>query len=241
MNGVDNGTSFIDECGKTVTANGNVCTKAGNFKFAPSSAYFGGSAGDFLSIPNSGDWNFGSDKFTIDTYFRLDDPTVDCQLIFKVHGSEARKAFTFYYRCLSGTSSFSTEINNGSGESNVWLYYFSAKKSDSIVLRSSAWYHVALTRSGSDWSVYLDGVKLINFDAAYDSSCTIPNFGYGVTIGDYLKGYIDELRVSKGIARWTKNFTPPKRPYGTWYHEDIKPGRKQLLLPRSMEQSYLRG
>lgn len=36
---------------------------------------------------------------------------------------------------------------------------------------------------------------------------------YSGTAGGYLTGYVDEFRVSNGIARWTGNFTPPSLQY----------------------------
>ena len=36
---------------------------------------------------------------------------------------------------------------------------------------------------------------------------------YADTPGGFLAGYLDEIRVSKGIARWTNSFTPPSQPY----------------------------
>ena len=50
------------------------------------------------------------------------------------------------------------------------------------------------------------------------SSITIPDFAAGIAIGfypaaTYLTGYLDEYRISKGIARWTSNFNSPIRTY----------------------------
>ena len=45
----------------------------------------------------------------------------------------------------------------------------------------------------------------------------------------YFKGWIDEVRVSKGIARWTSNFTPPTQPYYATDDERITfPSRQSL-------------
>ena len=64
MDGNDNGTTFTDECGKTVTAHGDVCTKTAEKKFGTASAYFDG-VDDYLSLADSDDWNFSSGDFTI--------------------------------------------------------------------------------------------------------------------------------------------------------------------------------
>src|SRR5690606_37647124 len=69
MDGSDNGTTFTDECGKTVTAHGDVCTKTAEKKFGTASAYFDGN-GDYLSVPASEDFNFGAGDFTIDLWVK---------------------------------------------------------------------------------------------------------------------------------------------------------------------------
>ena len=84
---------------------------------------------------------------------------------------------------------------------------------------ANTWYHIALDRNGSNWYMFIDGVQLA---AAYSASNTFNNatgqlnVGAGYSpVGDFLNGWLDEFRISKGIARWTANFTPPTVAYGT--------------------------
>jgi hypothetical protein len=82
---------------------------------------------------------------------------------------------------------------------------------------SPQWNHYAIVRSGSNFYGFVNG-------QLYDSSSwagSVVAFGATVYIGrDYTLsgphyyGHIDELRVSKGIARWTSDFTPPTQAYG---------------------------
>ncbi|GMX60063.1 MAG: hypothetical protein MNSN_10890 [Minisyncoccus archaeiphilus] len=65
MDGTDNGTVFSDQTGKTVTRYGNTKTVIGTKKFGSASTYFDGS-GDYIDIPSSSDFEFGSNDFTID-------------------------------------------------------------------------------------------------------------------------------------------------------------------------------
>jgi prepilin-type N-terminal cleavage/methylation domain-containing protein len=65
MDGSDNGTVFNDQTGKTVTRYGDTKTVTSVKKFGSASAYFDGS-GDYLTIPDSDDWDFGTDPFTIE-------------------------------------------------------------------------------------------------------------------------------------------------------------------------------
>jgi hypothetical protein len=77
------------------------------------------------------------------------------------------------------------------------------------IINSNTWYHIALVKSASS------GIKLyINGNQSgtpYTSSTNFSNgilrVGYGVN--GYFNGYIDDLRITKGLARYNYNFTPP--------------------------------
>lgn len=76
------------------------------------------------------------------------------------------------------------------------------------------WYHIAGVRASSTTYLFIDG-QLQN------TGSSTANIGGGrtLTIGAannpslFLHGYLDEVRVSKGVARWTSSFTPPERAY----------------------------
>jgi hypothetical protein len=83
----------------------------------------------------------------------------------------------------------------------------------------NTWHHVAVTRVGNTYRLFLDGTKV------KEQTASIPDYvvSSDLVIGKhrdypsaprYLQGYIDELRISKGIARWTDDFTPNTTYYG---------------------------
>ena len=89
----------------------------------------------------------------------------------------------------------------------------------SSAITSSAWHHIAVTRSSGTVRMFIDGTVLgttlsesaINYLVGANRPAV---GGSGVTEGaEGIAGYIDEIRVSKGIARWTANFTPPAAAY----------------------------
>ena len=76
----------------------------------------------------------------------------------------------------------------------------------------NAWNHIALVRSGSTIRVYINGTQA--FSATYTGTyASTSGGGIGYTPGlsnNYsFNGYIDDLRITKGVARYTGNFTPP--------------------------------
>jgi hypothetical protein len=87
--------------------------------------------------------------------------------------------------------------------------------------------HLEIVRNGANIYMFLDGVALtLEAITAIDASTEIPNFGGSsvFTVGAsgstsatqwVMNGYLDEFRISKGVARHTANFTPPTIPYSS--------------------------
>ena len=81
---------------------------------------------------------------------------------------------------------------------------------------TGVWYHIAFIRNGSTGLLFIDGISQPL--TVFTAFSTLPALSAILTVGtdndgSYVKGYMDEVRISKGIARWTNNFTPPSTPY----------------------------
>jgi hypothetical protein len=199
MDGTDNGTTFADQTGKTITRSGDTKTVTATKKFGTASAYFDGSS-DYLSIPTSTDFDFGTGDFTIDWWFNPDTVTSDDGM-------------------FSLNSSSQIELSIAIYESKLYFNKKNEALSGTTILSSGQWYHVAMVRSGNYLKCYLNGVLEISFDV---TSQTFSSGGNVLWIGQYasgahsFQGYLDEFRISKGIARWTTNFTPMNAKYYWW-------------------------
>jgi len=82
-------------------------------------------------------------------------------------------------------------------------------------LVTNSWYHLAAVRSGTNFMIFQNGVSL---GASQGNTNAVSSYASDLNIGrgcweGVLDGWIDEVRISKGIARWTANFTPPTHPY----------------------------
>ena len=83
------------------------------------------------------------------------------------------------------------------------------------MLSINTWYHIAVTRSGNTFKSFINGVveKTFTVSGTIYSDTTIPyNIGRsGYSSGGYFyyNGYMDDLRITKGVARYTTTFTPP--------------------------------
>lgn len=83
-------------------------------------------------------------------------------------------------------------------------------------MTSNTWVHLAAVKSGSTLTLYQNGVNV----ASATQSGTIVDGGKPLLIGYetgqgasvYFDGYLEDIRITKGIARYTANFTPPIQP-----------------------------
>ncbi len=104
-----------------------------------------------------------------------------------------------------------------SGGSLFWYYDSGLAHNSDISPVVNTWYHVAFSRSGTNLRVFMDGSQIgstftdsVNYNTATQLYVGKMSVGHPP-----LEGNLDEVRISKGVARWTSNFTPPTGPYTT--------------------------
>ena len=198
LNGPDDSTTdadFVDSSLQehSVTQEGNAKLENTQKKFGATSGYFDGS-GDSLTIPNSEDWDFGNEDFTIDFWVRFDSLSV-------VDFVRMNNFVFFYYQpqhCLCGY------INGGE---------YALSTNSNFFPEEDIWYHIALVSNGGKWYLFQNGI-LIDSDLSVSplNNNLEMKIGGGWTSRE-LNGYIDGFRISKGIARWTSNFNVPSGEY----------------------------
>lgn len=182
-----------------VTPVGHVQHETDQKKFGNTSIYFDGS-GDYLSIADHATLDFGSDDFTIDLWVY-------------VFGSGARRIVSKADTGVSNGYLFGINASNqlefsqfGGGGSTI---------TDTNTISGSVWTHVAVVKYSGTLKIYTGGVS----DGSGSCGDIIGNalatqFGRLATQTGYdWNGYKDEIRISKGVAHWTANFTPPTSPY----------------------------
>ncbi|MFI5397603.1 MAG: LamG-like jellyroll fold domain-containing protein [Candidatus Binatia bacterium] len=80
-----------------------------------------------------------------------------------------------------------------------------------------AWIHFALTRHGNVWNMFLNGVSGGATTQPAGSLTADTRVGIGTNpngVINHFPGWIDEVRITKGLALYTANFTPPTQPFG---------------------------
>lgn len=73
------------------------------------------------------------------------------------------------------------------------------------------WYHIALTRQGNSWRAFVNGIQegLTATNTSKDTREVQPTLGGDNTTNTFFSGQIDEFRFTRGVARYTANFSPP--------------------------------
>lgn len=187
----DGSTTFEDSSpsGHTITPV-NCTHEDTQKKFGDTSIYFNGTGG--LTLDTSTDFELDGD-FTIDYWMY---PTGTGSLGFTNYVTVNRFQALYMTSASAGVMS----INGGS---NI-----------SLSFTANAWQHYALVRSGSTITAYVNGVSQGTYTYSSTIGASSHNYiGRSENSGHYSHGYIDELRVVKGTAIWTSDFTPPTAPY----------------------------
>jgi hypothetical protein len=214
-NGAQNNT-FVDGSTNnfTVTRNGN--TTQGTFSpFSQTgwSNYFDGS-GDSISAPDNAALEFGSGDFTIEASVYLTAYSSSYSGFYGTYvvarDANSGRSYTFY---ITATVSSFTGIGfvtfDGSGNANL---NFAASAS----LNLNTWYHIAVSRSGTTFRLFLNGSLIGSTTSAVSILDTaVPTrIGAGAYSGFeyYFTGYISNVRIVKGTAVYTSAFTPPSAP-----------------------------
>jgi hypothetical protein len=206
--GTNGSTTIIDSSPtpKTVTAFGNAQISTAQSKFGGASLRFTVDSTDHLSIPASRSLQVGADDFTVEAWVYLLGNRTFNHIVSK-GGQNAR------------------EWALNVGPSNISFYWSTNGLSlgDSSVSRSATlplneWMHIAAVKSGTTIKIFKDGVQQ-GSDGAFTSIFSgngtfwVGRFMDFGQISHSLNGHLDDLRITKGVARYTANFTPPTAPF----------------------------
>lgn len=176
---------------------GNAQVSTSVTKFGTGSMAFDGS-GDYLVVPASSEHTFGTSPFTVEFWYYANVNSGERGVVAK------------------GTSGLSTnwQISQvGTGEIR-FFYNAITNFQTTTQLNTNTWYHVAVVGNSTSIVIYINGVQDASVTYTYnytDNSI----FRVGINRGStqVFNGYIDDLRITNGVARYTADFTPPSAPY----------------------------
>jgi hypothetical protein len=184
---------IFDNTGKNnLETVGNAQIDTTTKKYGTGSMEFDGT-GDYLDFPQTVDFAFGTGDFTVEFWAYLNSATG-----------------TFLHATTDTAGTFGvSSINN---DSDVFAYTVGGSSVSwlNVTLSTGTWQHYAFVRSGSTLTWYLNGVsqggKTFTNNVTATGRLRVGSY-YDGTIP--LNGFIDDLRITKGVARYTANFTPP--------------------------------
>jgi hypothetical protein len=196
--------ALTDDTGKAVTVVGNTTVSTSTKKYGSGSAYFDGN-GDYLTLADSADWEFGSGDFTIEAWINAT-LTGWHAVVSQRNTAASQSAFIFYTDQTTGLLTFALSTSGTA--------FTHTLTSGTTYVQANVWTHVAAARNGNTLRLFIDGVLVgtMSVTGATIYNSTVPLMVGGDTYSSpssFMNGYIDDLRITKGIARYTTDFTPP--------------------------------
>lgn len=202
----ENGSTTIPDSSpipKTVSRFGDTKISTAQSKFGGASCVFDGS-GDYLTVPAGTDFAFGTGDFTVEMWFNPSSVTVYHALFYT--GQYEKNQLSLRVTAAGKLQSF---INNGVNAYGI--------PTGATSLVAGAWHHIAICSASGVIKVFLNGLQETSATNTQSIASTAAVYigaqNVDGTLSVYPTGYIDELRVTKGVARYTANFTPPPAPF----------------------------
>ena len=197
FDGVDGSTTFSDGKGRVWTPAVGAKIVTDYFRFGGSSALFN-AGGNIYTVPTE-DFAFGTGDYTVEAWVRVGVPPgggfTNDRLVF---GSSVTSPETLFF------------LTNDANLPGMWDS--SVGHISSIAVSVDQWTHVAWSRAAGTLRIFVGGVQgysgtqSVNFNAKTFSSV-------GARGDRWFNGRMDELRITKGVGRYTENFTPPDNPF----------------------------
>ena len=202
-------TSDSSDRGNSITFNGDAQISTAQSKFGGSSLDFDGT-GDYLDVGGTY-WNtaLNNTDFTIEFWVRFDSVTGIRRLIVNNSGSNGLGVY------LNSSGYVDAFFYSG-----TWRYMqYDDGSATKTAVSTNTWYHVAWTRSGNVWTLFLNGnierQKTMSYTIAASSLDKLIIGRRGDATGQELDGYLDDIRITVGVARYTSSFTPPTSAHPT--------------------------
>ena len=190
---------------KTITLSGDVKSSTTQSKYLTSSMYFDGT-GDYLNTSSSSILAFGSRDFTFESFIYAT--------------SLSQSLYPTFISNWTGTwaaNKWSVHAGHNSYGNKALFYCYNADSANPLLegtttLAIDTWYHIAVTRSGNTFRLFVNGVledSNTSFTGSIDGGTSELVYAPSPVSDNDFQGYLSDLRITKGLARYTANFTPP--------------------------------
>lgn len=199
----DDNNDFVDSStnAHTLTVGGNATQSTFSpYRHGGYSTYFDGT-GDYITAPSHTSFDFGTGDFTIETWINIPDVT--------------SAWLAFISRAYSNNGGW--RLYKNTGNNNLRFYYTDSGttsyiEASSTGLTNNTWHHIAIVRNSSTTTIYVDGVSKGSgtISTSLNPGTFAVEIGSGVVQSSYpITGNMTDVRIVKGTAVYTSNFTPP--------------------------------
>jgi len=197
FSGSNNSTTFIDNSPNnlTVTSNNGAKITSSVSKFGDTSGFFDGT-NDYLSVANNTVFAFGTGNFTVEAWIYRTGGSGN-QPICQSDALGSSTNDKWWFAVVSTGLFFGTHDTGGFSVTTTTTF------------NTNTWYHVAVTRNSGTMYLFINGVSTAFTTSGTPSGHSLGQNGLSIgamTTPSYWTGYIDELRITKGIARYTASF-----------------------------------
>ena len=189
-----NGAIFDNAMMNDLETVGNAQISTSVVKYGTGSLAFENNSGTYLSVANTPNLRFGTGDFTVEFW------------VYQTSLTDYQTVYSFGY---SSAGSFSIQSGFSNGR---WIVYISGSAiatESGAAVSTNTWYHIAVVRSGSTVTIYRNGTSVASGTSSGDINYSAAALTIGSASTYPLIGYIDDLRITKGYARYTANFTSP--------------------------------
>ncbi len=182
----------------------------GALEFTPTAAHDPSNA--FVSYPDNVAYSLGSDDFTIEGWVRFKSLSNPLQVLASQYLNTGDQRSWYLRRNSSNLQAFFSD--DGTDVAPAFSF------NGTFVWATGVWYHVAVTRSGDVWRLFVGGALLASTTASltvHDSTEVLRLGKLRDSGGDDLPidGFLDDWRITVGVAQYTAAFTPPDRAFDT--------------------------
>jgi hypothetical protein len=183
---------------------GNAAISTTLSQYGGSSVFLGGSTNiGYLRSPNNPllDLSTGAPNFTVECWFNTSNSNARGPIISKDFVQGTKNASYAFYIDTNNILSYIIADATGAVSYNIYSY---------TGIANNTWYHAALVRNGNIMLSFLNGNLVNTQNITITTKDGGASFDIGTTDNNaaYFTGYIDEVRITKGYARYTANFTP---------------------------------
>jgi hypothetical protein len=198
MDGADSSTPFTDNSlnNFTITPYGAAQISTEQYKFGGASGYFYENENSYIQTSLS-EYNWNQD-FTVEMWIYYTGGNGDVYTILAVGNIQSSIGGMHLYLDVNNAISFNNGVEASISGGFIPFY---------------TWTHIAITRKNGTNYLFIDGSLIGTSTQTFPVQNAIIQIGGAPNYSFYYGGYIDELRILKGYAAYTSNFTPPTQAF----------------------------